>query len=94
MFFLSCYDQPTCLAKHRIPHTTCSQDLAELQIENGDEVLRLHSEGPSNVQYTSKFSQIEMIEAISKWTAAKLNASLKSNSFFSILADECEDVST
>ncbi len=55
--------------------------------------MRLHSEGPSNAQYTSKFSQTEMIEAISKWIAAKLNASLKSSSFFSILADECEDVS-
>ena len=82
------------LAKDRIPHTTCFQDLIELQIENGDEVLRLHSEGPSNAQYTSKFSQTEMIEAISKWIAAKLNESLKSSSFFSILADECEDVST
>ena len=69
-------------SKESNPHTTCFQDLVEFQIENGDEVLKLHSEGPSNAQYTSKFSQTEMIEAISKWIAAKLNASLKSSHSF------------
>ncbi len=49
--------------------------------------MRLHSEGPSNAQYSSKFSITDMI-------VNGFNESLKSSSFFSILADECEGVST
>ena len=82
------------LAKHRFPYTTSFKDLIELQIENGDSLLKQHTEGPSNAQYTSKFSSVSMIEAISKWIDGNLEESLKSSSFFSILADECVDVTT
>lgn len=67
----------------------------DLQIANGDEVLMKHiNEGPSNAQYTSTFSCRNLLAAISKWLDQKLVESLKSSPFFSLLADECEDVST
>ena len=47
------------LAKNRIPHSiTC-------KVLNGIELLEKHlSEGPSNAQYTSRFSVRMLIEAI------------------------------
>ena len=35
-----------------------------------------------------------MIEAIDTWLEGRLLESLKSSSFFSIMADECKDIST
>ena len=51
-------------------------------------------EGAANAQYTSTFSVRSLIEAIDTWLDRKLMKSLKESPFFSILADECEDVST
>ena len=83
------------LTKNRIPHTTTFEELVQLQIENGDDLLKQHVEhGPSNAQYTSKFSLVSLIEAIDKWIERKLEVSLKASPFFSIMADECEDVCT
>ena len=83
------------LTKSRIPHTTTFEDIIELQIANGDALLKQHVEqGPSNAQYTSKFSSVSLIEAIDTWIERRLMSSLKSSPFFSLLADECQDVST
>ncbi len=83
------------LTKSRIPHTTTFEDIVGLQIANGDDLLKQHVEqGPSNAQYTSKFSSASLIEAIDTWIERRLLLSLKSSPFFSILADECQDVST
>ena len=44
---------------------------------NGDELLEKHlSEGPSNAQYTSRFSARVLIEAIYIWIERKLMCSL------------------
>ena len=62
---------------------------------NGDELLEKHlSEGPSNAQYTSRFSARVLIEAIGIWIEQQLMCSLQESSYFSILADECQDIST
>ena len=83
------------LTKKRIPHTTTFENIIELQIANGDELLKQHVEqGPSNAQYTSKFLSVSLIEAIDTWIERRLMSSLKSSPFFSLLADECQDVST
>ena len=83
------------LTKSRIPHTTTFEDIIELQIANGDALLKQHVEqGPSNAQYTSKFSSVSLIEAIDTWIERRLMSSSKSSPFFSLLADECQDVST
>ena len=83
------------LVKSRIPHTTTFEELVQLQIANGDDLLKQHVEqGASNAQYTSKFSSVSLIEAIDTWIERRLLSSLKTSPFFSILADECQDVSS
>ena len=45
------------LAKNRIPHLTTYKELIELQVLNGDKLLKKHlNERPSNAQYISRFS--------------------------------------
>ena len=81
--------------KNKIPHTTVSPDLIELLVANGGILLEKHlRENPANPQYTFMFSTVSMIEAIDTWVETKLLESLKANPFFSILANECQDVST
>ena len=83
------------LAKNRIPHSTTYKELIELQVLNGDELLEKHlSEGPFNAQYTSRFSARVLIEAIDIWIERKLMYSLQESPYFSILTDECQDIST
>ena len=82
------------LVKNRIPHTTIYPHMIELQVTNGDKVLQKHiNQGPSNAQYTSSFSLRMFVQAIDTWVERKLQ-SLKSSLFFSVLAVECQDIST
>ena len=83
------------LVKNRIPHMTVYPNLIELHVANGDKLLQQHiKESPSNAQYTSKFSVTMLIEAIDTWLDRKLLESLKTSPFFSIMADECQDIGT
>ena len=83
------------LAKNRLPLTTTFDELVQLQIANGDGLLQQHvEEGPQNAQYTSKFSAVVLLEAIDTWLDRKLMESLRSSPYFSVLADECVDIST
>ena len=82
------------LAKNCIPHSTTYKELIDLQVRNGNELLEKHlSEWPSNAQYTSRFSASMLIEAIDIWIERKLMCSLQESPSFSILADECQDIS-
>ena len=61
---------------------------------NGEELLEKHlREGPSNAQYTSRFSARLLVEVIDIWIERKLMCSLQESPYFSILADECQDIS-
>ena len=83
------------LAKNRLPLTTTFDDMIQLQIENGDEVLKQHVEsGPLNAQYTSNYSVVTLLDAIDTWLDKKFVSSLASSPYFSVLADDCEDIST
>ena len=76
------------LAKNLIPYSI------ELQVLNGDEMVeKHHSEGPSNAQYTSRFSARVLIEAIDIWIEWKLMCSLQESPYISILAGKCQDIS-
>ena len=55
---------------------------------------KLLSEEPSNAQYTSRFFARVLIEAIDIWIERKLMCSLQESPYFSILADECQDIGT
>ena len=60
---------------------TTYKELIELQVLNGDKLLEKHlSEGPSNAQYTSRFSARVLIEAIDIWIERKLMCSLQEES--------------
>ena len=51
-------------------------------------------EGLSNAPYTSRFSSKVLIEAVDIWIERKLMFSLQESSYFSILVDVCQDIST
>ena len=56
------------LAKNRLLLTTTFDDMIQLQIENGDEVLKQHVEsGPLNAQYISNYSVVTLLDAIDIW---------------------------
>ena len=83
------------LAKDKIPHTTVYSNLIALQVANGDGLLEEHlTRGASNAHYTSKYSAVIFLEALDTWLERKQLKSLRSSPFFSILADECQDIST
>ncbi|KAI6649994.1 52 kDa repressor of the inhibitor of the protein kinase-like [Oopsacas minuta] len=83
------------LAKNKIPHTTVYPNLIALQVANGDALLEEHlTHGASNAQYTSKFSAVMLLDALDTWLERKQIQSLRSSPCFSILADECQDIST
>ena len=52
------------------------------------------SEGPSNAQYISRFSARVLIEDTDIWIERKLMCSLLESPYFSILADDCQVIST
>ena len=83
------------LVKNKIPHTTIYPNLIALQVANGNRLLEEHiTQGVSNAQYTSKFSAVMLLEALDTWLERKQLQSLRSSPYFSILADECQDIST
>ena len=81
------------LAKNRIPHSTTYKELIEFQVRNGDKLLEKYLT-TSNAQYTSKSSARVLIEAFDIWFERKLMCRLQESPYFSILADECQDIST
>ena len=83
------------LVRHRIPHTTTFEELIELQIENGNEQLKMHKEKvPSNATYLSKITTAELLESISHVLEQTLLEQLKSSTYFSIMADETTDIAS
>ena len=51
-------------------------------------------QGLSNAQYTLNFSSQSLLIAIDSWIDSNLIANLQASQFFSIMADECHDIST
>ena len=83
------------MAKEHVPHCITFTDLVGLQIENGDDTLKQHVEsGAGNAQYTSSFSCTNMIKAIDNWILNGLHSSIRKSSYFSILADESQDITS
>ena len=83
------------MAKEHVSHSTTFTDLVGLQIENGDDTLKQHVEsGAENAQYTSSFSCTNMIKAIDDWILNGLHSSIRKSSYFSILAEESQDITS
>ena len=59
-----------------------------------DELHEKHlSEGPSKAQCTSRFSATVLVEMIDIWIERNLMCYLQESPYFSILEDECQDMS-
>ena len=83
------------LGRHHIPHTTTFSDLVDLVVDCGGEELRLFVERAGrNATYTSKDAVVEFVEAIGQWIEESLLKYLHQAQYFSLMADECTDVST
>ena len=83
------------LVKHRMPHMTTFTDLITLQIDNGDEHLKVHkNECAGNASCMSKISTAEFLNSISHFIEQSILSCMKKSQFYSIMADESTDVSS
>ena len=84
------------LAKNRIAHTTNFADLVELVIACGADDLQrfVHDEVRRNAKYTSTTATTDFIAAIAHWVEEGLLQSLKESPYFTLMGDECTDVTT
>ena len=70
------------------------QRLLDFRIDSGDKVLENHfRNAPRNATYRSKTVQSELIECCGKHIRSTIIQRIKDASFYSILADEAQDVS-
>lgn len=83
------------LVRRHIAHTTNFDELVDLVVSCGAEDLRRFFESAGkNASYMSKVAVVEFIEAIGLWAEESLLKRLHQASNFSIMADECTDVTT
>ena len=83
------------LAHQHIAHTTYFDKLVELVVSCGGETLQTFLDrAGGNPTYTSKMVVVEFVNALRAWVAESLLKRLHTASFFSIMADECSDVTT
>ena len=82
------------LVRHHIAHSTNFIDLVELVVSCGARELQTFIETASkNAVYTSRGAVVEFIQALGTWTEESLLKKLQKVPFFSIMGDECTDVS-
>ena len=83
------------LARQHIPHTTNFDKLVDLVVSCGGEHLKQFMDRTGkNAVYTSHVAVVEFMEALGIWVEESLLKRLRQASCFSIMADECTDVST
>lgn len=83
------------LACHHIAHTTNYDDLVGLMVSCGAQPLSDFVDAAAdNATYRSASAVIGFIEAISVWVEEGLLSRLQQASYYTLMADECTDVST
>ena len=81
------------LARRHIPHMSNFDQLVDLTVSCGAEELRKFLERTGkNASYTSKIAVVEYIDAVGLWAEEYLLKRLHQASCFSLMADECTDV--
>ena len=86
---------PHFLALQDIAHITNFEKLVNLVVACGGEDLKTLLESDfKNPMYTSRIAVTEFIEALGTWVEKSLLKHLHQAPFYSIMADECTDVST
>ena len=82
------------LVCHHIPHTTNFEELVDLIVSCGADDLKSFNEGAGkNATYVSKIAVVEFIETLGLWVEESLVKRLCQAPFYSIMADECTDIS-
>ena len=83
------------LARNHIAHTTNFGDLVDLVVTCGGEDLKQFvDKAGKNAHYTSKDAVVDFVEALGTWVDESLLARLQNARYFSLLADECTDITT
>ena len=83
------------LALQHIAHSTHFEKLVSLVVACGREDLKTFLESAGkNAMYTSRIAVTGFIEALGTWVEESLFKHLHQAPFYSIMADECTDVST
>ena len=83
------------LAQQHIAHSTNFEKLISLVVACGGEDLKTFLEtAGKNAMYTSRIAVPEFIEALGTWVEETLLKRLHQAPFYSIMADECTDVTT
>ena len=83
------------LAHQHITHTTNFDKLVELVVSCGGEPLQTFLDrAGGNATYTTNMAVIEFVNALGTWVEESLLKRLHKAPIFSIMADECTDVTT
>ena len=83
------------LTRQHIPHTTNFDKLVDLVVACGGNDLKYFLENAGrNARYTSHIAVVEFVEALGTWVEESLLQRLKKASYYSIMADECTDITT
>ena len=84
-----------CLACHYIAHTTNINDLVSLMVNCGSQpLMEFVKDASNNATYHSASAVIGFIEAISVWVEEGLLTRLQQAPHYTLMADECTDVTT
>lgn len=83
------------LVHHHIAHSTKFNHVVDLVVSCGAKELELFLGNRSkNATYTSRVAVVDFIEALGTWIEESTLNRLRKAPFFSVMADECTDVST
>ena len=83
------------LAHYHIAHTTNFDKLVELVETCGGETLQtFFDRAGRNATYISKMAVVEFVNALGTWVEESYSIGFIIHPFFSIMADECTDVTT
>ena len=83
------------LARQHIAHTTNFDKLVDLIIAcGGQDIKKFLETAARNASYTSKVAVVDFVDAIGTWVEESLLKRLCQAPFYSIMADECTDVTT
>ena len=83
------------LARQHIAHTTNFSKLVDLVVSCGGEDLKYFMEKTGrNAMYTSHVAVVEFVQALGTWVEESILKRLQQASHYSIMADECTDITT
>ena len=84
---------PHFLACQHIAHSANFEKLISLVVDYGGDLKTFLESAGKNTMYTSRIAVTEFIEALGTWVEESLLKQLHQAPFYSIMADECTDVS-